>query len=285
MKLTKETKLKALDALVVYMGVLIISAVVGNLLYRLIGLPALYISRVLCFALPFVVAHKTRLKSRAWLKFEMPAQKEIFSSAMIFSAVLLLAIPILLFVQIIVPDFAVSCFHITDALEGYSLKILHIILLIALSAISETLIFEGFIYTRMKGFPKAVCAVMIAFGYAIFQLDLYTLLPIFIIELGIIYIRMKSRSLVVPTALHMVLSCLALAVRDYARSTEQLIGTQMGVLQVFGLLLMFSGVSMLPLYAGARLAGDLKGRSAREKAVAILVCLVLSASGYAISRL
>ena len=281
----QENKLRALDALTVYMISLTVSALIGVLAYKFIGLPALYLQEILALVPAVFVAKKTRLKSSAWLKFKSNPPRESLGGAMIYAASVLCAIPVLLWVQIIAPDFAVSCFHITDALEGHSLKYLHIILLIIISGVSEALIFEGYIYARLKKFgsPLRVC-LLISAAYALFQLDLYTLVPLFIIEMGIIYVRMKTKSLILPVSLHIISATLALAVKDFATDTSQLLGTQIGALQVSGLLMIFAGAAIPTVMAGLGLMGDFRKRPLLHKAVILFAAVVLIGVGYAVTR-
>ena len=126
---------------------------------------------------------------------------------------------------------------------------------------------------------------MIAGAYALYQLDLYTLIPLFVVELAILYVRKKTLSLVLPCVLHIISATLTLAVRDYATDSSQLLGTQMGALQVIGLAILFAGAALPVLAVGARLMGDLKNRSMLQKGLLVLFSLVLIASGYAISRI
>lgn len=282
----RDNKLRALDALTVYMIALIVSGTVGVLAYNLIGLWALYISRVLVTASPIVVAWRTRLKRTAWLKLEAPKILSTLGGSMVFAAFVLVAIPALLAVQIIAPDFAVSCFHITDALEGHSAKILHIILLVLITAVSETLLFEGYIYARLKSFssPTSV-SLIIAAAYALFQLDLYTMIPLFAIELGIIYVRRKTGSVMIPFVLHLISVTMTLAVKDYATDVSELLGVSMGALQVIGLGMIFLGAALPVAYIGVRVLGDLKKRSVIEKLILVGVSLTLIGAGYAVAHI
>lgn len=281
----REMKLRLLDAFTVYGISLIIAALVGVLLYRLIGIWAMYLSCVLVLVTVFVISAKTRLKIGNLLKFNMPRAGEFIGSSMIYAGALLIAFPILLLVQIIVPNFAVTCFHITDAVEGQILKYLHIILLIIITGVSEAILFEGYMYTRLRPYDNIVkTGAIVALSYAFFQLDLYTLFPLILVEFAIVYVRSRSGGMTLPTALHLLTATIAFAVRDLVRDVSQLPGTRMGALEVIGMAMIFAGAALPVTIVGMRLLGDFKNKPLLHKAIILLVSVVLIASGYGISR-
>ncbi len=281
----KKIMPKLLDALTVYASSLIIAAAVGNFGYRILGIWAIYLSRFLVIAAVFAVAIKTHLKTRAFLKFNMPGAREFLGSGMVYGGALLLAFPLLLLVQIIVPDFAVTCFHITEAVKGHSFWYLHIILVIVITGISEAVLFDGYLYSRIKDLGTIIkVAALLGAGYALYQLDLYTLFSLFVVEFAIVYIRSRSGGMTIPISLHLLSAVLAFAVRDFANDTSELLGARMGAFSVIGMALIFVGAALPVTAIGMRLLGDFKGRPLYEKAILLFTAFIFIAVGYAMSH-
>lgn len=282
----REIKLRVYDALTVYGIALIVAAIVGALGYRLFGIWAIYISYILTLAAVFAVSLKTRLKISGLLKFNIPSGREFLGSGLVYGGALLIAFPLILIVQIIAPNFAITCFHISDAVSGHSPTFLHIILIIIITGISEAMLFEGYVYTRLRPMDNIIkIGLTVAALYALYQLDLYTLFSLLVMGFATVYVRSRSGGMTIPTALHLLNATLAYAVRDFATEKSELVGMRMGALQACGMSMIFAGAAIPVVLLGVGLLGDFKNKPLFLKLILLIAAMILIAAGYALSHI
>ena len=283
----RETKLRLLDVLTAFVFCLVFSVLCYLPLYRLIGIWALYLGCALSVAVVILISEKTGLKVSVLFKFGAPKIREIFAVGLLVAGALLLSLPAVLIFQIVFPDFALSGFRVTAGLSDKGkLMYLFVALLILFSAFSESLLFDGYIFIRTKKIARLlVIAPLIGLSLALFRHDLYIFIPVFIFGSAAIYVRNRTGSMTLPLIMHIIFNTAAIAFTDAAITTEDLFGLQMGMLPVIGMGMILSGAALPVTVIGMRLLGDLKNRQLFEKAIVLVLSIVLIASGYAISRI
>ena len=282
----KEKQLRALDALTAYGISLILNVICSMILYRLIGVYAFYLGYALVAATVIVIARITRLKSTAVFKFGRVGVKDTVASGLLLAGAFLVSFPIILLIQIILPDFAAAGFNVMSLVSASELKYLHVVLLVLFSSISECMLFDGYIYTRMAKTARLISvSAVIGLSYALFRHDLYFLVPLFVIEAAIVYVRNRVGNSTLPLVMHMIINTAVIAFTDVAANADALFGAEMGLVNVIGMGMILIGAALPVTAMGMRLLGDLKGRPVFQKALVLVIALVLIASGYAVSRL
>jgi len=283
----REIKLRLLDVLTAFALCLIFSVLCSELLYRLIGIWALYIGCALSVAVVILISKKTGLKISALTPFKAPKASEIFAVGMIVAGALLFSLPAVLIFQIVFPDFALSGFRVTEALaDKGGFMYLLVALLILFSAFSESLLFDGYIYSHTKKLARLlIIALSIGLCLALFRHELYIFVPVVIFGAAAVYVRGRTGSMTLPLIMHIIFNTAAIAFTNAALTTEELFGLQMGMLPVIGMGMILSGAALPVTVIGMRLLGDFKNRQLFEKAIVLVLSIVLIASGYAISRI
>ena len=281
-----EKRLRALDALTAYGISLVLNVICTTLLYRSIGVYAFYLGYALAAATVIVIARITRLKSSAVFKFGRVSVKDTVASGLLLAGAFLVSFPMILLIQIILPDFAAAGFNVMSLVSKSELKYLHVVLLVLLSSISESMLFDGYIYTIMAKTARLISvSALIGVSYALFRHDLYFLVPLFVTEAAIVYVRNRVRNSTLPLVMHMIINTVVIAFTDVAANADALFGDEMGLVNVIGMGMILIGAALPAIAIGMRLLGDLKGRPVFQKALLLMIALVLIASGYAVSRL
>lgn len=277
-----KTKYKLIDAFFVWGLCLLIFGVVGGLLSSKIGIWAYYLCEAVAIGVVLLVANRTGLKKKQLWVMGDRSLSVTSGAALTWAGALLAAIPIFLFLHLLVPNFAVTCFHVYDytashiAVGGYVL----------LTAISETLLFDGFLYQRVKGLPhRWQTQLVLGIAYGLYHLDLYVLLPLTLAGIAIAYVRTHSDGLLLPFVLRLATVSVSLAYMQVSDSAEALAGSAMGLLQVVGFAMIFLGAAVPAGALGTRLMGSWRARSVFENYMIVIVAIVLIASGCGIASL
>lgn len=277
-----KTKYKLIDAFFVWGLCLLLFAVVGGLLSSVIGIWAFYICEIAAAGVVLFVADRTGLKKKQLLAAGECSFSVTSGAALAWAGALLAAIPFFLFSHLLVPNFAVTSFHIYD----YTTSHLAVAGFILIAAISETLLFDGFLYQRVKGVPRRwLFQLMLGVAYGLYHLDLYVLLPLTLAGIAISYVRTHSDGLLLPFVLRLATITASLAYMQVSDSAEALAGSAMGVLQVVGFAMIFIGAAIPAGALGTRLMGSWKAHSVFENTMIVIVAIVLIASGCGIASL
>lgn len=262
----RDKQMRIADGAIVFMLCLLQMGLLGSLLLPGIGCWAILLCESLTLALTVFAARFTRLRSSAYLKFDRPKVGAICGSALLYAAAILAVIPVILFGHLLVPNFAASSFHILD----YKASGWWMILLIPLfSSAAETLLFEGYLYSRFRYLERPMLRILlISLLFAVYHIELYLLIPLILVECAILLIRERTDSMLIPAALHYVTGLLSISLLQ-ASDAETLLGAEMGSGQVTGLALIFLGAA-IPVWLLGNLL--LKGK---RKATPILLMILL----------
>lgn len=275
-------KYKLMDAFFVWGLCLLLFGVAGSLLSSLIGIWSYYICEVAAVGVVLVVAKRTRLKKQYLLAVGDRSFKYTLGSALLWTGATLAAIPIFFFSHLLVPNFAVSGFRIYDYTDSH----LAVIGFVFLASLSETLLFDGFLYQRVKGLNKPwLIALVLGLGYGFYHLDLYVLLPLILVGIAISYIRVRCGGMLIPFVLRLISVSVSLAYTQISASSDVLTGVEMGILQVVGLAMIFMGAAIPSSALGVRLVDGWKARSGFEYYMIVIIAVVLIASGCGIASL
>lgn len=277
----REKRMRIMDGAAVFMVCLLQMGLLSSLLLPQIGCFVILICEGLTAGLVILAARLTRLKSSAYLRFGRSSVGEICGGALLFTAAILAVIPLILFGHLLMPNFAQSSFHILD----YKGSDWWMLLLIPLfSAISETLLFEGYLYSRFRYLERPLLRILLLAGlYALYHIELYLLIPLTLTEFAILLIRERSDSMLIPAVLHYFTGLLSISLLQASASAESLLGSQMGGRQVSGLALIFLGAAIPVWLLGGTL---LKGRKKPTRLLTVILliaALVLVAFGCGIS--
>ena len=184
----------------------------------------------------------------------------------------------------VVPGFAVTTFHV------YRITSSHLAVggIILLSGISESILFDGFLFPRLRGLGKErpwLPYLLIGILSGFYHADLYILLPMGVLSAGIAYVRVKTGGIALPMILRVLTVLILTAYMQVSDAGEALLGTSMGGVQVLGFALIFVGAALPSVICGARLLGDFKDRSILEKGLVVAIPVVLIAAGCGISTI
>lgn len=277
-----KNKYKLLDAFFVWGLCLLIFGIAGNLLSGTIGIWAYYLCELASVGVVLWVSHKTGLKKKLLFSMGEASLPLTAGAALIWAAALLISVPLFLFSHLLVPNFATVCFHIYD----YTSSHWAVAGLILLTAVAETLLFDGFLYQRVKGLSvKWLVPVILGAAYGLYHLDLYVLLPLTLAGIAISYVRVRSDGVGLTFVLRLITVSVTLAYMQVSDSTDSLAGSSMGVLQVVGFTMILLGAAVPSLALGSNLLGDWKARNIFEKFMVVAISIVMIASGCGISTL
>lgn len=277
-----KNKYKLIDAFFVWGLCLLIFGVAGSLLSPLIGIWAYYICEIAAAGVVLVVAKRTGLKKDLLLAVGERSFKQTLGGALLWTGALLAVIPFFFFSHLLVPNFAVSSFRIYDHTSSH----LAVIGFVLLASLCETLLFDGFLYQRVKGLGKKwLITLLLGVAYGLYHLDLYVLFPLILVGAAISYIRIHSDGLLLPFVLRLASVSFSLAYTQVSASAEALTGEAMGVLQVVGFAMIFVGAAVPSSALGVRLIGGWKARSGFENYMIVIIAIILIASGSGIASL
>lgn len=275
-------KLKLMDGLLVWGICFLIFGLIGDILSDFIGIWAFYLCQGLSIVPVAVVSARTGLSAKKLLAPGERRPRQVIGATLVWVGCLLTVIPLFLLSHLLTPALAKTGLHI----YRYTSSIVAVVGLAMVAGACESILMDGFLYTRVRGFAKVKVwlpiALMALFG-GFYHPDLYILLPMAIISAGVCYVRAKVGGIVLPMILRMFTILIALAYMQVSDGGESLMGTAMGMVQVIGFGLIFAGAAMVSLLCGARILGDLRDRTPVEKGIVIALALVLIAAGCGVS--
>lgn len=275
-------KLKLLDCLLVWGISFLLFGIVGSILSDFIGIWAFYLCQIGSAAVVITVAGKTGMRLSRLLAPGGQKLGEIAGASLIWVGCLLAVIPLFLLSHLLVPGFATTSFHVYSYTSSHAL----VAILILLAALCESLLFDCFLFHRLKGMGKTrpwLPFVIMGVAGGLYHPDLYILLPMMILSAGIAYVRSRTGGFVLPLTLRLLTILIAVAFMQVSDAGEALLGSSMGLVQVIGFMLIFVGAAFPALICGARLLGHFKDRSFFEKCMVVAISVVLIASGCGIS--
>jgi hypothetical protein len=271
-----------MDCLLVWGISFLLFGTVGSFLPDVIGIWAFYLCQIGSAAVVLIIAKRTGMTARRLLAPGGQSMREIAGASLIWVGCLLAVIPLFLLSHLLVPGFAVTSFHVYSYTSSHAL----VALLIVLAALCESLLFDGFLFARLKGIWKTLPwlpFVILGVAGGLYHPDLYILLPMMIISAGIAYVRSRTGGFVLPLSLRLLTILIAVAFMQVSDAGEALLGSSMGLVQIIGFTLIFAGAAFPALICGARLLGHFQNRSLFEKCMVIAISVVLIASGCGIS--
>ena len=271
-----------MDCLLVWGIGFLLFGILGAFLSDVIGIWAFYLCQIGSAAAVLTVAGKTGLTAKKLLTTGEQSMRESIGAALVWVGCLLAVIPLFLLSHLLVPGFAVTSFHVYH----YTSSHVMVVGLIFLAAICECLLFDCFLYTRLRGIFKArpwLPIVILGVAGGLYHPDLYILLPMMIVSAGIVYVRSRTGGFLLPMILRLLTVLIALAYMQVSDAGEALLGSSMGLVQVIGFSLIFAGAAFPALICGARMLGHFKDRSLFEKCMVVAISVILIASGSGIS--
>lgn len=267
----QKNKSKLVDGALVYMFCLLVTGLCCSLLLDRIGGLAVILSAVIDAAVVIAATKAGRIKTFAIFRYKKCSARASVASALVYGAAILIALPTVLFGELLVPSFAAAAFRLSNYMTLSELWQLPIMLFAV--AYAYALLFEGYLYTRARSLGKDWLALLLTAAVAgLFRLDLYLILPIALLEAATVVARKWTDSLIMPTALQFFTATFALGLTEIASKFETTMAAEMGVAQVCGLSLICIAAAISTVLAAFGIRGELKNMSARVK-----LCLVISA--------
>lgn len=278
----QKNKSKLIDGALVYMFCLLTTGLCCLLLLDYIGAFAVILSAVIDIAVVVAATKISRIKTSAIFRYKKSAVRASVASALVYGAAILVALPMVLFGELLVPSFAAASFRLSNYMTLSELWQLPIMLFAV--AYAYALLFDGYLYTRARSIGKDTLAILLtALVAGVFRLDLYLMLPIAILEAATATARKWTDSLTMPTALQFFTAAFALGLTEIASHFETTAAAEMGAAQVCGLSLICIAAAISTVFASLGIKGDLKKMSARIKLCLLIAAIVTLAVGCAIA--
>lgn len=271
-------KLKLMDGLLVWGICFLIFGLIGDILSEFIGIWAFYLCQGLSIVPVSAVSARTGLSAKKLFAPGERSPRFVVGATLVWGGCLLTVIPLFLLSHLLTPALAMTGLHIYN----YTDSTLAVGGLVIVAGVCESILMDGFLYTRVKGFSKIkpwLPWLILGVLGGLYHPDLYILLPMAIMAVGFSYIRSKVGGIVLPMILRMFTILMALAYMQVSDSGESLMGTAMGLAQLSGFALIFAGAALVSILCGARVLGDLKDRTPLEKGAVLALALVLIATG------
>lgn len=267
----QKNKSKLIDGALVYMFCLLVTGLCCSLLLDRIGALAVILAAAIDAAVVIAATKVSRIKTIAIFRYRKCTARASVASALVYGAAILLALPTVLFGELLVPSFAAAAFRLSNYMTLSELWQLPIMLFAV--AYAYALLFEGYLYTRARSLGKDWLALLLTAAVAgLFRLDLYLILPIALLEAATVVARKWTDSLIMPTALQFFTAAFALGLTEIASKFETTAAAEMGAAQICGLSLICVAAAISTILAALGIRGELKSISARVK-----LCLVISA--------
>ena len=278
-------RIRIMDTLVLYLGCLILNLLLSALLTGVIGVFARMISAAAVIALVILGAKRTGQKLKNVLPMKLYKLKTALGAAAVLAGTLLLCVPCILFFHIIAPDFAVTGYHILE-LAPDGAKYLWVTLLVLLTCLANTALFEGYLYQGFKPIEnKAARFLLIPLFYALFFGDIYVFLPLFIMEVGIIFVREQTGSVKLPFIMQLFTTSGAFALLQLSAKDSSFLGENEGALKVLGMAMIFMGVAALLLWASLSLLGKKNALTPFGKLMTVVLFIIFLAIGSGLTSL
>ncbi len=278
----QKNKSKLIDGALVYMFCLLTTGLCCSLLLDHIGAFAVILSAVIDIAVVVAATKISRIRTGAIFRYKKSAVRATVASALVYGAAILVALPIVLFGELLVPSFAAASFRLSSYMTLSELWQLPILLFAV--AYAYALLFDGYIYTRARSIGNDLLAILLTAAVAgLFRLDLYLMLPIAILEAATATARKWTDSLTMPTALQFFTAAFALGLAEIASHFETTAAAEMGTAQVCGLSLICVAAAISTIIAALGIKGNLKNMSPRVKIALIIAAVVTLAVGCAVA--
>lgn len=280
----KTNQLKLIDCLTLWGICFLLFALVGGLLAGALGIWSYYLCQAGALIATLVIANRTGFSASKLLAGGDRSIGATVGGTLVWVGALLIVIPLFLLSHLLVPGFAVTTFHV------YRITSSHLAVggIILLSGISESILFDGFLFPRLRGLGKErpwLPYLLIGILSGFYHADLYILLPMGVLSAGIAYVRMKTGGIALPMILRVLTVLILTAYMQVSDAGEALLGSSMGGVQVLGFALIFVGAALPSVICGARCLGDFKDRSLAEKGLVVAIPVVLIAAGCGISTI
>jgi sodium transport system permease protein len=207
------------NGLIYYVVALLALYYIGGMLQKQDLMKGLLQTQVLIILVPVMLLLKLfKLKDNEILRIKAPRIKEVLLIPFIaVPAALMVAI----LTQLISIVFPIPPEHL-KAMEGLFRmddQLWKLILIVAVTpGFCEEILFRGFLMRFFEGQSKKWAVVVTALLFAVFHLDPFKMLPVFLLGLLLGYLTIRSGSIVNSMISHMVNNSLALLVFTYASS-------------------------------------------------------------------
>ena len=278
-------RIRIMDTMVLYLGCLILTLLLNTFLTPVIGVFARMISMAAVIALVLVSTKRTGQKFSAVFPVKEYKIRSALGTATVLSGTLLLAVPFVLLFHIIAPNFAVTGYHIVD-LSPSGAKYLWVCLLVLLTAAANTMLFDGYLHQGLKGIQNKIARfLLIPLLYAVFFGDLYVFLPLFIMEMGIRFVREQTQSIKLPFIMHLFSSSGAFALLQLSAKGSSFIGEAEGALNIIGMAMIFIGVAALLLWASLSLFDKKNVLTPFGKLMTVVLFIIFLAIGSGLTSL
>ena len=278
-------RIRIMDTLVLYLGCLILNLLLNSLLTGVIGVFARMLSMALVIFLVMISTKRTGQKFKSVFPMKEYKIKTALGTATVLSGTLLLAVPFVLLFHVIAPNFAVTGYHILD-LSPNGAKYLWVTLLVVLTSLANTALFEGYLYQGLKPIEnKAVRFWLIPLLYAVFFGDLYVFLPLFIMEIGILFVREQTGSVKLPFIMQIFSCSGAYALLQLSVKGSSFIGEGEGALKIMGMAMIFMGVAALLLWASLSLLGKKNALTPFGKLLTVILFIIFLTIGSGLTSL
>ena len=274
-----------MDSLLVYTFCLVLTLVINLLLTPKIGVFARMISCLSVITVTCFTLKRSRMSSKTVFPSEAYTVKTAIGVGSVLAGVILLSVPALLLFHIVAPDFAITGFHVLDQSPEPG-KYFWTAALIILSAIANTVLFDGYLYTNFKNPQKPFVQVLFcSVTYTLFFADIYLLIPLAIVEGGICYVRAKTENIKLSFIMQLFASSGAYGVLQFSSKSSTFFGENEGAAKIIGMAMIFLGVSMLLLWLSTSMLDKKSRLTSLGKLLTVVLFIIFLAIGSGLASL
>jgi len=271
--------MKFMDTWVLYLACLISTLLINSLLTGVIGIFARMISQILIIVLVLLSAKRTGQKFSSVFPMASYTLKQSIGTATVLGGTIMLCVPCILLFHVIAPNFAVTGYHIVD-LAPNAARYLWVFLLVLLTAVANTALFDGYMFGGFKYIEnKGARSALISLLYAVLFADVYVFAPLFIIEMGVFYVREQTKSLKLPFIMQLFASACVYAVLQLGAKESSFLGNNEGASKIIGMAMIFLGVSALLLWWSSSLFGKKSALTPFGKLMTVVIFIIFLAIG------
>jgi len=218
-KKDKRNLFNPFNGMIYYAVALIALYYIGGMLQKTDLLKGLIQTQILVILLPvFLLLKAFKLNDKEVLRYKLPRLKEVLLIPFIAIPA---AILVTLLTQLIGMVFPIppSYMKMMESLFSMSDNMWILLLSVAvMPGICEEILFRGFMMRFFEGSGKKVAVLVSAFLFAVFHLDPFKIVPVFLLGILLGYLTIRSGSIVNSMISHTVNNALAIVVSTFATS-------------------------------------------------------------------
>ncbi|WP_053983311.1 ABC transporter permease subunit/CPBP intramembrane protease [Niameybacter massiliensis] len=242
------------DSLMIYVIALLGIIYIGSLLQVKLGFLGLALTQALVIAIPILFGWYIKTDFKEALSLKKPKGKHIGGAIILWGGLFFLVQGISLLMMLVSPDLQELNNKLAQAVTHPNLFV-NLLVVAALPAICEEVLFRGMIYKGLEDDGKHVKWAIIVSGvlFGIMHLDFFRMIPTAILGIGFAYIVYSSKSIFLAMMVHFLNNGVIVLVQHFIVRPDVEPALTSG--QIIQSSVVYLLLSVLPLVTGMLLLG------------------------------